>query len=135
MAGSGCNQCSRSGYTGRVGVFEILEIGRELADALRDNDPGKFGRAARSQPGFRSLVRSALDLAVAGRTTIAEVMALASEEEEQWEEESASAKVAVDPTEDRAAEPTLEEHLVAADAQSRQRQENRVGNDVGDSQH
>ena len=86
QTGRGCNHCNRTGYYGRVGVFELLEIEGELADALRDNDSGLFARLAQQQDGFRPLVSCALELAVNGVTSLAEVMALSGQEEELWEE-------------------------------------------------
>ena len=112
MLGTGCNQCARSGYLGRVGVFELLEIKRELADALRQGDPAAFESAARAQPGFKSLVQSALELAVEGVTSLSEVMSLSSEEEEIWQPATASSQ----------ASETLEERLVAADVGARREQ-------------
>ncbi len=85
MTGRGCNHCNRTGYYGRIGVFELLEIDGSLADALRANDTGSFSRLAQAQDGFRPLVACALELAVQGMTSIAEVMALSGQEEELWD--------------------------------------------------
>lgn len=72
----GCNQCNHTGYHGRIGVYELLEIDYELADALRRNDPAAFEDAARRQPGYRPLVRNALDYALQGKTSLSEAMRL-----------------------------------------------------------
>jgi len=74
--GSGCNQCNHTGYHGRIGVYELLEIDYTLADALRRNDPASFEDSARAQQGYRPLVQSALDLALQGVTSLSEVMRL-----------------------------------------------------------
>ena len=81
--GIGCNQCNKTGYFGRIGVFELLEITGELADALRAEDTAKFSRLAHAQPHFKPLVHCALDLAIAGSTSLDEVMALSGYEEEE----------------------------------------------------
>ncbi len=88
--GKGCNQCNRTGYFGRLGVFELLEIDGDMADALRADDTALFSRLANAQPKFAPLVKSALELAVAGETSLAEVMALSGQEEELWEAEHVS---------------------------------------------
>ncbi len=75
-AGSGCNNCNHTGYRGRLGVYELLEIDTAVADALRRNDPAAFEQLARNQPGYRSLVRNALDYARQGVTTLSEAMRL-----------------------------------------------------------
>ncbi len=75
-AGSGCNNCNHTGYRGRLGVYELLETDTAVADALRRNDPAAFEQLARNQPGYRSLVRNALDYARQGVTTLSEAMRL-----------------------------------------------------------
>jgi MSHA biogenesis protein MshE len=74
--GTGCNHCNHTGYHGRIGVYELLEIDYTLADALRRNDPAGFENAARVQEGYRPLVRNALDYARRGITSLAEAMRL-----------------------------------------------------------
>jgi MSHA biogenesis protein MshE len=76
QVGGGCNQCNHTGYHGRIGVYELLEIDHILADALRRNSPADFERAARAQRGYRSLVLNALDYARKGTTSLAEAMRL-----------------------------------------------------------
>jgi MSHA biogenesis protein MshE len=81
-AGRGCNRCNGTGYFGRIGVFELLELNEELADCLRGNDAVGFARQARRQPAFRPLVLNALDYALAGETSLAEVLALSGQVED-----------------------------------------------------
>lgn len=77
--GQGCPACNNTGYKGRIGIFELLEIDYELADALRRNDSSAFAAAARKQPGFFSLGDSALSLALQGVTTMEEVLRIAGQ--------------------------------------------------------
>ena len=77
VQGSGCHLCNNTGYKGRQGVHEILEINEELADAFRHGDANEFVQKARLAPGYKPLVNSALELAQQGITTIAEVLKLA----------------------------------------------------------
>lgn len=71
--GVGCSRCNHSGYRGRMGIYEYLEINLPLADALRANDTTTFMRIAKAQPGFKSLTQCALDEATQGNTTLGEV--------------------------------------------------------------
>jgi MSHA biogenesis protein MshE len=80
--GSGCPACNNTGYSGRIGIFELLEINFELADALRRNDSADFSRTAQRQPGFRSLAESALRLAISGKTSMEEVLRIAGQVDE-----------------------------------------------------
>lgn len=77
--GAGCHHCNETGYRGRVGVYELLELDEAMADALRRDDAAAFARAAAAGAGFRPLVRCALDFAEQGITTVEEVMRVAGE--------------------------------------------------------
>jgi MSHA biogenesis protein MshE len=80
--GRGCSRCNRTGFHGRTGVFELLELDEALANTLRSGDSEAFGREARRQRGFRSLVLNALDYAVQGVTALSEVLALSGQVED-----------------------------------------------------
>ncbi len=77
--GAGCMQCNNTGYKGRMGVFELLEIDEPLADALRRSDTGAFHRLALGRPGYRTLAHNALELAARGLTTLEEVVRIGGE--------------------------------------------------------
>ena len=72
--GAGCPHCFNTGYRGRIGVFELLELNGSMANALRDNSVRKFNEAAHASEDYRPLSASALDLAIAGVTTMDEVL-------------------------------------------------------------
>jgi len=74
--GEGCTFCNLTGFRGRVAVYELLEIDRNLADAIRGGNAIEFVGAARASRGFVPLVQSALELALAGVTSLAEVIAV-----------------------------------------------------------
>jgi MSHA biogenesis protein MshE len=77
-AGTGCTYCNMTGYNGRVGIYELLEIDGPLADAIRQGDLGRFSVLARNQEGFVSLLDRALGYAVAHVTSIEDVMRVTS---------------------------------------------------------
>jgi MSHA biogenesis protein MshE len=82
VMGTGCTYCNLTGYRGRSAVYELLEIDRVLADAIRRGDVHEFARAARQRSGYTPLASSAIDLALAGVTSLAEAMAVGSGLEE-----------------------------------------------------
>jgi MSHA biogenesis protein MshE len=82
VAGDGCTYCNLTGYRGRVAVYEILEIDRALADAVRRGDLEGFARAARASTGYTPLAQAAIDFALGGMTSVAEAMAVGSGLEE-----------------------------------------------------
>ncbi|MDJ0861046.1 MAG: GspE/PulE family protein [Gammaproteobacteria bacterium] len=72
--GTGCTHCNGTGYRGRVGVYELLEIDHDLAMALGQSDHAEFARLARAKEGAEPLTQAALQRAVEGGTTLEEVM-------------------------------------------------------------
>ena len=74
--GKGCQSCNKTGYKGRVGVFELLEMTDNMMNALKVNDTVTFSEAAESSPGFVPLPRVALMYAKMGITTVDEVLKL-----------------------------------------------------------
>ena len=76
--GRGCHQCNHTGYKGRIGVYELLELRSETLDALRRNDSKAFTEAALQTPGFIRYSRCAAEYAQQGITTVHEVLRLLS---------------------------------------------------------
>lgn len=76
-AGAGCTHCNHTGYRGRVGVFEILEIDEALQDALSRGSAADFATLAREKLGGKTLERVAMTHAVQGLTTLDEAITLA----------------------------------------------------------
>jgi MSHA biogenesis protein MshE len=80
--GKGCSMCNGTGYQGRVGVYELLEMNNQLIDAASHHDPNHFIKLARENMEGKSLRKSAVDLVIAKRTTIAEAMRISNQFEE-----------------------------------------------------
>ncbi len=79
FAPHGCPQCNQTGYTGRIGVFEILEGTDEMADAInRRANLGEI-RAIAERHGMMSLRERAMDLYRQGRTSLDEVIRVTAE--------------------------------------------------------
>jgi len=74
--GKGCQNCNLTGYRGRIGVFEMLELEHEMMDQLRANDAVGFAQAARQSTSYKPLLASAMELALQGIVSLDEVMAL-----------------------------------------------------------
>ena len=74
--GRGCQRCNFTGYSGRIGVFELLEITPDLMDALRVNDTDLFSQRAFLQPGYEPLIHRAVEYAKQGQTSLSEVLKL-----------------------------------------------------------
>ncbi len=74
--GRGCQNCNLTGYRGRIGVFELLELEQEMMDALRANDAVQFAEKARASKNYKPLLASAMELALQGVVSLDEVMTL-----------------------------------------------------------
>jgi MSHA biogenesis protein MshE len=80
--GKGCSHCNGMGYRGRTGVYELLEMTREVVDAANHPDPAHFLKAAHTQMAGETLRRHAVALVVQGRTTISEAMRISNQLED-----------------------------------------------------
>jgi MSHA biogenesis protein MshE len=72
--GVGCSHCSHTGYRGRVGVYEMMEMTPELVQLANRDDPAHFAVQARKLFAAFTLRHHALQLVHEGRTTLAEAM-------------------------------------------------------------
>jgi len=79
--GAGCRHCNNSGYRGRAGVYEMLEMTPRLVEAVAKEDVTAFMRVAEEEMVGRSFVQHAAALAASGRTTLAEAMRISQAEE------------------------------------------------------
>jgi MSHA biogenesis protein MshE len=77
--GTGCSHCNGSGFAGRIGVYEMLEMTPDLARAAVARDPNAFGEAARPQLKGARLTDRALELVTKGRSTVAEALKVATQ--------------------------------------------------------
>ncbi len=77
--GTGCHQCSNTGYRGRIGVYELLSVSPTMSTALAGGDFETFASLARSASGYRPLDMAALDRAAEGLTSLEEAMRVAAE--------------------------------------------------------
>jgi MSHA biogenesis protein MshE len=63
-----------TGYKGRIGVYELLEIDAGMADAIRREDLSELARFASRAGSYRPLIQRALEAAMAKVTSVDEVM-------------------------------------------------------------
>ncbi|GFR36402.1 GspE/PulE family protein [Thermobrachium celere] len=72
--GTGCRDCQGTGYKGRMGVFEILEIDRELRDMIIYNLNIDILRDLCINKGMKTLKKSCRELVLSGVTTVEEMI-------------------------------------------------------------
>jgi MSHA biogenesis protein MshE len=72
--GKGCSHCNHTGYHGRQGIYELLELDAELATLLNRGDTSAFRLAAQQRLIGQTLRDEALRLVREGVTSVAEAM-------------------------------------------------------------
>jgi len=79
--GRGCSLCNNQGYSGRVGVYELLIMDDEILRAVHSGDIVEIAGVVKKQQtyhgidkGYYTLKQSALHLATQGKTTADEVL-------------------------------------------------------------
>lgn len=87
--GTGCHHCHDSGYHGRIGVFELLELDESMSDALRREDTAEFASRARNSDVYHPFSLQAMDYVRQGITTLEEVFRIAGGIEDLELEENA----------------------------------------------
>jgi MSHA biogenesis protein MshE len=76
VKGAGCQQCNGSGFLGRLGAYELLDMTPRVVAAFNGGDTQAYLEAAHREIGELSLARHVCDLAQLGRTTVHEAMRL-----------------------------------------------------------
>lgn len=72
--GKGCAACNHSGYAGRIGVYEIMNIDREIKDLILKTSNSDEVKDLAIKKGMKTLAMSAKELVLSGETTIDEMM-------------------------------------------------------------
>ena len=72
--GRGCEKCNRSGYKGRLGLFELLIMNDELRDMVMRNASTEDLREAARRNGMVTLRESGMEGVFSGTTTAEEII-------------------------------------------------------------
>ena len=70
--GKGCDHCNQSGYKGRMGVYEILEVTKEIKHGILSNLGQDELEALAKKGGFRTIHSMGHDLLLSGDLSFAE---------------------------------------------------------------
>ena len=72
--GAGCNRCRHTGYRGRVGIYELLEVDEDLRNVIAANPSLGDLRRHTQERGTRTLLQDGLLRVAEGVTTVEEIM-------------------------------------------------------------
>lgn len=78
LHGAGCARCGGSGYKGRVGIYELLELTPEIAAEIERGTPTAVLNTFASNHGMTPMWRDGLNKARLGITSLEEVAAAVS---------------------------------------------------------
>ena len=68
-----CEACEGTGFTGRVAIFEFLEIGEAVRELVRGRAPTQAVASAAAAAGMRTMLHDGLSKCLEGITTLEEV--------------------------------------------------------------
>ncbi len=77
--GKGCSNCNGTGYLGRTGVYEMLEMTKAVVEAANQTDPAKFLEVASREMQGNTLRAHAAQLVVEGKTTVDEALRISNQ--------------------------------------------------------
>lgn len=77
--GNGCEVCHQTGYSGRIGIFEVLEVSEEIKKLITQKADSSIITKAATKEGMITMMEDGLDKIQLGVTTIEEVMRVTKE--------------------------------------------------------
>jgi general secretion pathway protein E len=72
---TGCQACAETGYSGRIGIYELLVVDEHIRREILNNSDGKKITRVACSRGMISLRDDGVRTVIAGRTSIEEVLA------------------------------------------------------------
>ena len=78
-AGAGCQECHKTGYQGRIGIYEVFEMDDDLRELVQKKAPvGELAKTARKK-GMTSMLEDGYEKVLNKITTLDEIMRVARE--------------------------------------------------------
>jgi len=73
-SGRGCSACNNTGYKGRMAIHEVLAVNEEMRTAILAHKNRSDLLKIAENSGFKSLMMDGLEKAIAGSTTVEEIL-------------------------------------------------------------
>ncbi|MFH1047826.1 MAG: type II/IV secretion system protein [Patescibacteria group bacterium] len=77
--GKGCESCNHSGYSGRIGIYEILEMTDDIRELVMQNANSQIIQQAARKNGMITMLEDGIERSLQGITTIDEVLRVTGE--------------------------------------------------------
>ncbi|MBI4777720.1 Flp pilus assembly complex ATPase component TadA [Candidatus Desantisbacteria bacterium] len=94
--GQGCGHCTRTGYRGRLGVFEVMQITDDIRDMILARESAHVIKEEAANNGMVTLEEAALRKVLEGQTTSEELIRVAFESKGRMEIHHRSEKLKED---------------------------------------
>jgi type IV pilus assembly protein PilB len=94
--GAGCEKCQYTGYSGRLGIFEVLKITPAIKRMIVPDVSASKIRTAAIKEGFRPMFLDGISKAIQGMTTVEEVFRVSPPGPELLEQQYISTPVSRD---------------------------------------
>lgn len=75
--GKGCQKCNNTGYRGRVGIFEVIDVSEDLQNLILTRASSREIWKVASQEGAQTFFEDGLEKVKSGLTTIEEILRVA----------------------------------------------------------
>ena len=75
--GKGCGYCNETGYSGRIGIYEVMEMTRQHREAINAGENSDTLRDISIENGMKTLESECKDFVLSGMTTIEELSTIA----------------------------------------------------------
>jgi type IV pilus assembly protein PilB len=80
--GKGCGHCSKKGYRGRIGIYELMLVTSKIRQKIFENASTQEIRKAAIAQGMSTLYNDGIDKVLKGITTLEEVYRVAKRTEQ-----------------------------------------------------
>jgi len=97
--GAGCDRCRGSGFAGRVGIYEVMEITSDLRRMVHEGQSSQDLSETWQEGGGMTLRQEGMLVALAGKTSVEEVLRSTHSEGESLPTPSAAADAEEAPAE------------------------------------
>ena len=74
FVGAGCNACLNTGYSGRIGLFELLELDKKIHDLILEHASAEEIKSAAQKSGFEDIITDGINKVFSGIITFDEVL-------------------------------------------------------------
>jgi general secretion pathway protein E len=72
--GKGCSSCLNTGYMGRSGIYELLPMTTDIRKLVLTHSDSEAIKEQARKEGMKTLLEDGLQKAIAGTTTVEEVL-------------------------------------------------------------